>query len=278
MTLITMKPTSPGTRSVVKVDRQHLYKGGPWLPLTRSQSKTGARNHSGRITTRHIGGGSRQKYRLIDFKRDKDGIAGVVERIEYDPNRTCHIALIKYVDGERRYILAPKNIAVGDEVRAGSEAPIKPGNAMALRHIPVGSVVHNVELKPGKGGQLARSAGSSAQYTAREGTYAYLRLKSGESRKVHIDCRATLGELGNDEHNLRSYGKAGAKRWRGIRPTVRGVVMNPVDHPHGGGEGKSAQGNPHPVSPWGWQTKGKKTRHNKRTDNMIVQRRKKGVR
>jgi len=278
MTLISMKPTSPGTRTVIKIDRQHLYKGGPFLPLTASQNKTGARNHSGRITTRHKGGGSRQKYRLIDFRRDKDGIAGVVERVEYDPNRTCHIALIKYADGERRYILAPKGTAVGDDVRSGSEAPIKPGNAMALRHIPVGSVVHNIELKPGKGGQLVRSAGGSAQYTAREGAYAFVRLKSGETRKVHIDCRATLGELSNDEHNLRSYGKAGAKRWRGIRPTVRGVVMNPVDHPHGGGEGKSAQGNPHPVSPWGWQTKGKKTRHNKRTDNMIVQRRKRGVR
>ena len=278
MTLISMKPTSPGTRTVIKIDRQHLYKGGPFLPLTAPQNKTGARNHSGRITTRHKGGGSRQKYRLIDFRRDKDGIAGVVERVEYDPNRTCHIALIKYADGERRYILAPKGTAVGDDIRSGSEAPIKPGNAMALRHIPVGSVVHNIELKPGKGGQLVRSAGGSAQYTAREGSYAFVRLKSGETRKIHVDCRATLGELSNDEHNLRSYGKAGAKRWRGIRPTVRGVVMNPVDHPHGGGEGKSAQGNPHPVSPWGWQTKGKKTRHNKRTDNMIVQRRKRGVR
>jgi large subunit ribosomal protein L2 len=274
MALIKLKPTSPGARFVVRVSRTHLHKGGPHEALTVHQNKTGARNHSGRITTRHIGGGSRQKYRLIDFRRDKDGIAGVVERLEYDPNRTAYIALIKYTDGERRYILAPKGIKDGEEIRSGSDAPIKAGNAMALRHVPVGSTVHNIELKPGRGGQLARSAGNSAQYTAREGIYAYLRLKSGETRKVHVDCRATIGEIGNDEHSLRVYGKAGAKRWRGVRPTVRGVAMNPVDHPHGGGEGKPGQGNPHPVSPWGLQTKGKKTRRNKRTRNMIVQRRK----
>jgi large subunit ribosomal protein L2 len=274
MALIKLKPTSPGARFVVRVARDHLHKGGPFEPLTSHQNKTGARNHSGRITTRHIGGGSRQKYRTIDFRRDKDGIKGVVERLEYDPNRTAHIALVLYADGERRYILAPKGVKDGDEVRSGSEAPIKPGSSMALRHIPVGSQVHNIELKPGRGGQLARSAGSSAQFASREGIYAFVRLKSGETRKVHIDCRATIGEVGNDEHNLRTYGKAGAKRWRGIRPTVRGVAMNPVDHPHGGGEGKPGQGNPHPVSPWGWQTKGKKTRRNKRTRNMIVQRRK----
>ena len=278
MALIKYKPTSPGTRTVVKIDRSHLYKGGPYLPLTEHQNKTGARNNAGRITTRHVGGGSRQKYRVIDFKRDKDGVAGVVERVEYDPNRTGHIALVKYADGERRYILAPKGVKTGDEIRSGADSPIKPGNAMALRHIPVGSIVHNVEMKAGKGGQIARSAGSSVSFTAREGIYAYLRLKSGETRKVHIDCRATLGEVGNDEHNLRSYGKAGAKRWLGIRPTVRGLAMNPVDHPHGGGEGKSGQGNPHPVSPWGQQAKGLKTRHNKRTDNMIVQRRKNRIR
>src|SRR5579862_4158201 len=223
MALIKLRPTSPGTRFVVRIARGHLHKGGPFEPLTVHQNKTGARNHSGRITTRHIGGGSRQKYRLIDFRRDKDGIKGVVERLEYDPNRTAHIALICYADGERRYILAPKGLKDGDEVRSGSEAPIKPGNAMALRHIPVGSLVHNIELKPGRGGQLSRSAGNSAQYTSREGTHAFVRLKSGEMRKVHIDCRATLGEVGNDEHNLRTYGKAGAKRWKGIRPTVRGV-------------------------------------------------------
>jgi large subunit ribosomal protein L2 len=274
MALIKLKPTSPGTRFQVRVSKSHLYKGGPYEPLTVAQDRTGARNHFGRITTRHHGGGSRQKYRIIDFRREKDGIAGVVERIEYDPNRTAHIALILYSDGERRYILAPKGVKEGDEVRSGSEAPVKAGNAMALRHIPVGSLVHNIELKPGRGGQMARSAGSSASFTSREGVHAFLRLKSGETRKVHVDCRATIGELANDEHNLRKYGKAGAKRWLGIRPTVRGLAMNPVDHPHGGGEGKSGQGNPHPVSPWGWQTKGKKTRRNKRTSNMIVQRRK----
>jgi large subunit ribosomal protein L2 len=274
MALIKFKPTSPGTRFQVRISKSHLYKGGPYEPLTVSQSRTGARNNFGRITTRHHGGGSRQKYRLIDFRRDKDGVAAKVERIEYDPNRTAHIALLLYADGERRYILAPKGVKEGDELRSGSDSPIKSGNAMALRHIPVGSIVHNIELKPGRGGQIARSAGAAVQFTSREGVHAYLRLKSGETRKVHIDCRATLGELANDEHNLRQYGKAGAKRWLGIRPTVRGLAMNPVDHPHGGGEGKSGQGNPHPVSPWGWQTKGKKTRRNKRTSNMIVQRRK----
>ena len=274
MALIKLKPTSPGTRFQVKIDRSHLHKGEPWGTLIAHKNKTGARNNVGRQTTRHIGGGSRQRYRLIDFKRDKDAVAGVVERLEYDPNRTAHLALVLYKDGERRYIIAPKGLQPGDEIRSGADAPIKSGNAMALRHIPVGSTIHCIELKPGKGAQLARSAGGSAQYTAREGIYASIRLKSGEIRKVHVDCRATIGEVGNDEHNLRSYGKAGAIRWRGIRPTVRGVAMNPVDHPHGGGEGKSGQGNPHPVSPWGWQTKGRKTRHNKRTNSMIVQRRK----
>jgi len=278
MALNKLKPRTPGTRGQVRIDRSHLHKGEPYAPLTVSRKRTGGRNHFGRITTRHIGGGSRQKYRLIDFRRDKDGITGVVETIEYDPNRTAHIALVRYSDGERRYVLATKGMAVGDELRSGVDAPIKAGNAMSLRHIPVGSLVHNIELKPGKGGQLARSAGSSAQYTSREGMYAYLRMKSTEMRKVHIDCRATIGELSNDEHNLRSYGKAGAIRWRGVRPTVRGLAMNPVDHPHGGGEGKSGQGNPHPVSPWGWNTKGLKTRHNKRTDHMIVQRRRNKVR
>jgi large subunit ribosomal protein L2 len=274
MAMIKLRPTSPGTRFVVKPDRSHLHKGKGFAPLLVAQNSTGARNSSGRLTTRHKGGGHKQRYRVIDFRRDKDGIAGTVERLEYDPNRTSHIALLLYRDGERRYILAPKGLKAGDEVLSGAEAPIKPGNAMQLRHIPVGGSVHNIELKPGKGGQLARAAGGSAQFTAREGIHALIRLRSGEIRKVHVDCRATIGEVGNDEHNLRVYGKAGAKRWRGIRPTVRGVVMNPVDHPHGGGEGKSGQGNPHPVSPWGWQTKGKKTRHNKRTSSSIVQRRK----
>jgi large subunit ribosomal protein L2 len=274
MALIKLKPTSPGTRFVLKPNRSHLHKGGPFEPLVVAQNSTGARNSSGRLTTRHKGGGHKHKYRLIDFRRDKDGVVGTVEHLEYDPNRSAYIALVLYTDGERRYILAPKGIKAGDQVQSGPEAPIKPGNAMQLRHIPVGGMVHNVELKPGKGGQLARAAGCSVQFSAREGIYALIRLKSGETRKVHVDCRATIGEVGNDEHNLRVFGKAGAKRWRGIRPTVRGVVMNPVDHPHGGGEGKSGQGNPHPVSPWGWQTKGKKTRHNKRTNGFIVSRRK----
>ena len=274
MAMIKLRPTSPGTRFVVKPDRSHLHKGKGFDGLLVAQKSTGARNGSGRLTTRHKGGGHKHKYRIVDFRRDKDGVPAVVERLEYDPNRSAHIALVLYRDGERRYILAARGLKAGDEVQSGAEAPIRPGNAMQFRHIPVGSSVHNIELKPGKGGQLARSAGGSAQFTAREGIYALIRLKSGEMRKVHVDCRATIGEVGNDEHNLRQYGKAGAKRWRGIRPTVRGVAMNPVDHPHGGGEGKSGQGNPHPVSPWGWQTKGKKTRTNKRTSAFIVARRK----
>ena len=228
----------------------------------------------GRITSRHAGGGHKQRYRIIDFKRGKDGVPGVIERFEYDPNRSAHLALIKYADGERRYILSPKGVEVGSEIVSGLQAAIKPGNAMPLRNIPVGSVVHCIELKPGKGAQMARSAGTSAQLVAREGLYATLRLRSGEMRKVHVDCRATIGEVGNSEHNLEKLGKAGAKRWRGVRPTVRGVVMNPVDHPHGGGEGRTSGGR-HPVSPWGQPTKGYKTRNNKRTDGMIVRRRKK---
>ena len=274
MALKKLKPTSPGTRFQVRPDRSGLHKGKPVRSLTGAQKSTGGRNNSGRLTTRHKGGGHKQKYRVVDFRRDKDGVPGRVERLEYDPNRSAYLALVLYRDGERRYILAPKGLKEGDDVQSGPESPIKPGNAMLLRNVPVGSMVHNIELKPGKGGQLARAAGNSAQYTGREGGYAMLRLKSGETRKVSVDCRATLGEVGNDEHNLRTFGKAGAKRWRGIRPTVRGVVMNPVDHPHGGGEGRSGQGNPHPVSPWGWHTKGKKTRKNKRTDALIVRRRK----
>jgi large subunit ribosomal protein L2 len=273
MALIKSKPTSPGRRFQVKISRAHLHKGCPEPSLVVHKNSTGARNHFGRLTVRHQGGGHKQKYRIVDFLRDKDGVPGKVERIEYDPNRSAHLALVLYKDGERRYILAPKGLNPGDTVMSGPEAPIKVGNAMQLRHIPIGTTIHNVEMKPGKGGQLARAAGCSAQLAAREGLYATIRLRSNEMRKVHIDCRATIGEVGNDEHNLRSYGKAGAIRWRGIRPTVRGVVMNPVDHPHGGGEGKSGQGNPHPVSPWGWNTKGKKTRRNKRTANMIVRRR-----
>jgi large subunit ribosomal protein L2 len=240
--------------------------------LVEKKTKSGGRNNKGRITTRHRGGGHRQRYRVIDFKRDKDGVPGRVERLEYDPNRSAHIALVLYADGERRYILAPRGVSAGTEIQNGSDAPIKPGNAMPLRNIPLGTVVHNIEMKPGKGGQMARSAGAAVQLVAREGAYATLRLRSGEMRKVPADCRATIGEVGNSEHNLRSLGKAGATRWRGIRPTVRGVAMNPVDHPHGGGEGRTSGGR-HPVSPWGMPTKGYKTRKNKRTDNMIVRRR-----
>jgi len=273
MTIVKAKPTSPGRRGVVTVKHAHLWKGKPYQALTESQSRTGGRNNNGRITTRHNGGGHKQRYRLIDFKRDKDGIRGTVERIEYDPNRSAHIALIKYTDGERRYILAPRNLREGDEVLSGSEAPIKPGNAMKLRSIPVGTTLHNVEMKPGKGGQLARSAGASVQLVAREGRYATLLLRSGEMRKIDTQCRATVGQVSNSEHSLEKLGKAGAKRWRGVRPTVRGVVMNPVDHPHGGGEGRTSGGR-HPVTPWGVQTKGKRTRTNKRTDRFIVRSRK----
>ena len=270
MALRKLRPTSPGQRFVVRVVHDDLHKGGPHEPLTMGLPKRGGRNNQGRITTRHQGGGHKHHYRVVDFRRDKDGIPGRVERLEYDPNRSAHVALVLYSDGERRYILAPKRIAVGDPVLSGGEAAIKVGNTLPLKNIPVGTQVHCVELKPGKGGQLARSAGSSVQIIAREGAYVTVRLRSGEMRRVHVTCRATIGEVGNDEHNLRKIGKAGAQRWRGIRPTVRGVAMNPVDHPHGGGEGKSGQGNPHPVSPHGQPTKGFKTRNSKRTNAMIV--------
>jgi large subunit ribosomal protein L2 len=237
-----------------------------------NQTRNGGRNNNGRITTRHVGGGHKQHYRVIDFKRTKDAVPAKVERLEYDPNRTAHIALMLFADGERRYIIAPKGVKAGDQLQSGPSAPIKPGNCLPLRNIPVGSVIHCIELKPGKGAQIARSAGASVQLVAREGQYATLRLRSGEMRKVLSDCRATLGEVSNSEHNLRKLGKAGAVRWRGVRPTVRGVAMNPVDHPHGGGEGRTSGGR-HPVSPWGTPTKGYKTRKNKRTDNLIVRRR-----
>jgi large subunit ribosomal protein L2 len=272
MAVVKSKPTSAGRRFVVKVVDSNLHKGDPHAPLLDKKSKSGGRNNHGRITTRHRGGGHKQRYRIIDFKRKKEGVPAVVERLEYDPNRTAHIALIRYADGERSYIIAPRKLAVGDTVQSGSDAPIKTGNSLPLRAIPIGSVVHCIEMKPGKGAQLARSAGASVQLVAREGDYATLRLRSGEMRKVPADCRATVGEVSNAEHNLRSLGKAGAKRWKGIRPTVRGVVMNPVDHPHGGGEGRTSGGR-HPVSPWGMPTKGYKTRTNKRTDKMIVRRR-----
>ena len=272
MAVIKAKPTSPGRRFVVKVVTPELHKGAPHKPLLEKQSSTGGRNNAGRVSTRHRGGGHKHHYRLVDFKRNKDGVPGVVERLEYDPNRSAHIALIKYADGERRYILAPRGVSAGAPIQSGTDAPIKPGNAMPLRSVPVGTMVHNIELKPGKGGQIARSAGAGVQLVAREGSYATLRLRSGEMRRVLAECRATIGEVGNSEHSLRSYGKAGAMRWRGVRPTVRGVAMNPVDHPHGGGEGRTSGGR-HPVSPWGMPTKGHKTRSNKRTDKMIVRRR-----
>jgi len=272
MAVVKCKPTSPGRRFVVKIVNPELHKGEPFAGLLATKSKTGGRNNAGRITRRHAGGGHKQKYRIIDFRRNKDGIAARVERLEYDPNRTANIALLLYADGERRYIIAPAKVSAGDSVVSGEAAPIKTGNCLPLRNIPLGSTVHCVELKPGKGAQVARSAGGSAQLVAKEGNHVTLRLKSGEMRKVLSDCRATLGEVSNAEHSLRSLGKAGAKRWRGVRPTVRGVAMNPVDHPHGGGEGRTSGGR-HPVTPWGKPTKGYKTRTNKRTTKMIVRRR-----
>jgi len=272
MALMKTKPTSAGRRFVVKVVDKQLHKGAPYEPLLAKKSKSGGRNNTGRITTRHRGGGHKQRYRIIDFKRDKDGIAARVERIEYDPNRSANIALVLYADGERRYIIAPNRVRAGDALLSGREAAIKAGNALPLANIPVGTTVHCIELRPGKGAQLARSAGASAQVVAREGSHATLRLRSGEMRKVLAACRATVGEVGNAEHVLRKLGKAGASRWKGVRPTVRGVAMNPVDHPHGGGEGRTSGGR-HPVSPWGMPTKGHKTRSNKRTDKLIVRRR-----
>jgi large subunit ribosomal protein L2 len=272
MALIKVKPTSAGRRAVVKVVTPGLHKGKPVAALVEPQKRGSGRNNNGHITTRHKGGGHKQHYRVVDFRRNKDGIPAKVERVEYDPNRSAHLALLCYADGERRYIIAPRGVQVGAQLVSGLEAPIKNGNCLPLRGIPVGSTIHCVEMMPGKGAQIARSAGTSVQLLAREGAYAQLRLRSGEIRKVHVDCRATLGEAGNEEHSLRSIGKAGANRWRGIRPTVRGVVMNPVDHPHGGGEGRTAAGR-HPVSPWGVPSKGYRTRSNKRTSNMIVRRR-----
>src|SRR5882724_3052772 len=262
MALVKVKPTSPGRRALVKVVNANLHKGKPVAALVEKQSKRAGRNNRGHITTRHQGGGHKHHYRIVDFVRDKDGIAARIERLEYDPNRSANLALLCYADGERRYIIAPKGVTVGQEVI----------NTLPLRNVPVGTTVHCVEMLPGKGAQLARSAGTSVQLLAREGTYAQLRLRSGEIRKVHVDCRATIGEVGNEEHNLESIGKAGRVRWRGVRPTVRGVAMNPIDHPHGGGEGKTAAGRD-PVSPWGTPTKGYKTRRNKRTRTMIVRNR-----
>ncbi len=274
MALVKTKPTSAGRRHLVKVVNPDLHKGAPYAPLLEKQGKSGGRNNKGRITVRHIGGGHKQHYRLIDFKRNKDGIPAQVERLEYDPNRSANIALVLYADGERRYVLATKGMKAGDQIQSGAGAPIKAGNTLPMRNIPVGSVVHAVEMKPGKGAQMARSAGAYVQILARDGAYVTLRMRSGEVRRVPSDCRATIGEVGNSEHMLRSLGKAGATRWRGVRPTVRGVAMNPVDHPHGGGEGRTSGGR-HPVSPWGKPTKGAKTRKNKSTDKFIVRRRNK---
>ena len=272
MAVVKLKPTSAGRRAMVKVVNADLYKGRPFAALTEKKNSNAGRNNNGRITVRHQGGGHKQHYRVIDFRRNKDGIVAKVERIEYDPNRSANIALVCYADGERRYIIAPRGLEVGQQLLSGSEAPIKTGNTLPIRNIPVGSTIHCVEMIPGKGAQIARSAGTSVQLLAREGTYAQIRLRSGEVRRVHIECRATIGEVGNSEHGLRKIGKAGANRWRGIRPTVRGVAMNPVDHPHGGGEGRTGEGGV-PRSPWGVPTKGYRARSNKRTDNMIVQRR-----
>ncbi len=273
--VIKRKPTSPGRRFVVSVVDKSLHKGAPYAALTESQSKSAGRNNRGKITVRHKGGGHKQRYRIIDFKRIKDDIIAKVERLEYDPNRSANIALVLYADGERRYIIAPKTLQVGDEIISGNTVAIKVGNVMPMLNIPLGSVIHCIELKPRKGAQMARSAGTSAQLIAKEDNYVTLRLRSGEVRKVLAECRATIGEVSKSEHSLRKLGKAGATRWRGVRPTVRGVVMNPVDHPHGGGEGKTSGGR-HPVSPWGMPTKGYKTRSNKRTDKLIVRHRNKG--
>lgn len=272
MALVQVKPTSAGRRALIKLVNPELHKGSGYPGLVESQSKNGGRNNNGRITCRHKGGGHKQHYRLIDFKRNKMDVPGVVEQLEYDPNRSANIALIKYSDGERRYVLAAKGMSAGQSIVTSEQAPIKPGNCLPMRYIPVGTTIHAIELRPGKGAQLARSAGASAQLMAREGDYAQLRLRSGEARLVHLDCKAVIGEVGNAEHSSRQYGKAGAKRWLGVRPTVRGVAMNPVDHPLGGGEGRTSGGR-HPVSPWGQPTKGYRTRRNKRTRSMIVRRR-----
>ncbi len=272
MAIVKTKPTSAGRRFVVKVQTSELHKGEPYGPLLDKQSRNGGRNNQGRISVRHQGGGHKQRYRIVDFKRKKADVPAIVERLEYDPNRSAHIALLKYADGERAYIIAPKGLSAGQKVQTGEAVPISVGNCMPLRNIPVGTQVHCIEMRPGKGAQMARAAGSSAQLVARDAASATLRLRSGETRKVHADCRAVIGEVGNNAHSLRKLGKAGASRWRGVRPTVRGVVMNPVDHPHGGGEGRTSGGR-HPVTPWGVPTKGHKTRKNKRTDSMIVRRR-----
>lgn len=269
MALKTFKPITPGLRQLVLVDRSALYKGKPVKSLTEGKSSTGGRNNLGRVTSRFRGGGHKRSYRLVDFKRRKTDVAAVVERIEYDPNRSAFIALIKYADGELSYILAPQRLAVGDSVLAGESVDVKPGNCMPVANIPVGTIVHNVEMKIGKGGAVARSAGTYAQIVGRDEGYVILRLNSGEQRLVHGRCLASIGAVSNPDHMNVSIGKAGRNRWKGLRPHNRGVAMNPVDHPHGGGEGRTSGGR-HPVTPWGFPTKGKKTRSNKRTDKFIV--------
>ena len=274
MPVIKAKPTSPGRRFVIKVVNPDLHKGKPCKELIEPKKRISGRNNQGRITVARRGGGHKRHYRKVDFLRDKENIVARVERLEYDPNRSAHLALLVYKDGERRYIIAPKKLKVGDEVAAGMQAPIQVGNCLPLQNIPLGSIIHCIELKPGKGAQLIRSAGTSAQLAGREGMHAIIKMRSGEMRKVLVSCRACIGEVSNGEHSLRSLGKAGANRWRGRRPTVRGVAMNPVDHPHGGGEGKTSGGR-HPVSKTGVGAKGFKTRKNKRTNKMIVRDRRK---
>ena len=278
MGLKSFRPTSPSRRNMTAVTTEELTKKKPEKSLTAFHHRGGGRNNDGRMTLRYRGGGHKRLYRTIDFRRDKAGISARVEAIEYDPNRSARIALLKYVDGEKRYILAPVGLSINDEIKSGPQAEIRPGNALMLSNMPLGTIVHNIELKPGKGGQLIRSAGGSAQVMGRDGDYVQIRLKSGEMRRILSACMATVGQVGNVDHENVSVGKAGRNRWKGRRPNVRGVVMNPVDHPHGGGEGKSGQGNPHPVSPWGQPTKGYKTRQNKKTDKFIIARRKPGVR
>ncbi len=274
MALKTFRPTSAGVRQLVQIDKSELWKGKPEKTLTEGKKKSGGRNNHGRLTSRNIGGGHKQRYRVIDWKRDKWDIEGTVTRLEYDPNRTAFVALIEYKDGEKRYIVAPQRLAKGDKVIAGEKADIKPGNAMKLRSMPVGTIIHNIEMKPNKGAQLVRSAGTYAQLVGRDQGYAQIKLTSGELRVVSSECMATVGAVSNPDHLNTKIGKAGRNRWKGRRPHVRGVVMNPIDHPHGGGEGRTSGGR-HPVTPWGKPTKGKKTRHNKSTDKFIIRRRKK---
>jgi large subunit ribosomal protein L2 len=271
MGLKKYNPITPGMRQLVQIDRSDLWKGKPVKSLTEGLHRTGGRNNKGRITTRHIGGGHARRYRLIDFKRTKHDMPAIVERLEYDPNRTAFIALIKYQDGTLSYIIAPQRLKVGESVISGTKVDVKPGNAMPLKSIPVGTIIHNVEMKPGKGGQLARSAGTYVQLVGRDSGFAQIKLSSGELRRVPQDCIGSIGAVSNADHGNTQIGKAGRNRWKGIRPTVRGVAMNPIDHPHGGGEGRTSGGR-HPVTPWGKGTKGTKTRNNKRTDNMIIRR------